>query len=70
MDPCGFKFYDGSPYSIIEYGPLGKFSIWTQGPFSMGSIFYMTPALLTKNTETVEYNATRNNFFSFLLQTL
>ena len=25
----------------------------------------MTPALLTKNTETVEYNATRNNFFRF-----
>ena len=30
----GSKFYDGDPYYIIEYGP--------PGPYSMGSIFYMT----------------------------
>ena len=45
--PPGSKLYGVGPYSIIEYEPAGSIFyreyIWTQGPYSMGSIFYMTP---------------------------
>ena len=43
----GSNFYDGGPYSIIELmDPRVHIlqGIWTQGPFSLGSILYMTAA--------------------------
>ena len=46
MDPTQVKILRAGPYSIIEFGPPGLYSVGNMDPgsISMDSIFYMTPA--------------------------